>query len=109
MPPEAASPASEFPGDLVQAQRELIAARAERLALIAGLPHRTSPMPEPYLVNGRVVAAHEGWTQEAGAAVDAVAARERELAVRLVEHPHWKTYKGHEAVKARFRLQGMDV
>lgn len=80
----------DFPDDLVRLRRDFHQAGRDLDSYTATLPHRPIPMPEPYTDSrGQQRDAHRGWTDEERAEVDALRARERNLALQLSRHPWW--------------------
>lgn len=79
-----------FPDDLIQLRRDFRQAEADIEALLDRLPRRPIPMPESYTdPHGQHHEPHRGWTDEERAEVDALRARERDLALQLARHPWW--------------------
>lgn len=80
----------DFPDDLVQLRRDFHQAGLDLDAYTAALPRRPIAMPEPYTdPRGQQHEPHRGWTDEERAEVDALRARERDLALQLYRHPWW--------------------
>ncbi|MEV6752317.1 hypothetical protein [Streptomyces sp. NPDC051214] len=103
-----ATPAYDFPDDLLAGQEELHQVRAELLALLKRLPWSVTPLDGFSDDHGwRKVErpASPGWTPDEQAEVEKLRARERELAVFVTCHRFWEQVTGPDAVAARARLK----
>ncbi|WP_060886835.1 hypothetical protein [Streptomyces caniscabiei] len=103
--------AYDYPDDLLTAQRDLQAARADLAALFKALPYSVEPMeawtrPEGYWLS--TSPAHPdspGWTEQEQRQVAELRKRERELAATIVTHAFWKMVDGPERPNARSGLR----
>ncbi|MEU9030887.1 hypothetical protein AB0D46_25885 [Streptomyces sp. NPDC048383] len=100
---------SSFPEDLLQLQERLHRAHAEHRVLLAALPWSVEPMKgwargERYSHRGDVPDS-PGWTDEQKATVDRMWAEIRELSIKVVDHPHWKSVSADTLVESRMRLK----
>ncbi|MCX5278257.1 hypothetical protein [Streptomyces virginiae] len=103
------SDARSFPDDLLKLQEQLHRAHAEHRAFLAGLPWSVEPMKgwargERFSHRGDVPDS-PGWSAEEKETVDRMWSEIRELAVSVVEHPHWATVSREEIVSARMELK----
>ncbi|MFE1411233.1 hypothetical protein ACIGFK_18995 [Streptomyces sp. NPDC085524] len=103
------SDASPFPHDLLKLQEELHRAQAGHRAYLAGLPWSVEPMEgwvrgERFSHRGDVPDS-PGWSEEEKETVDRMWAEIRELAIAVVDHPHWATEARDEVVSARMELK----
>lgn len=103
-----ATPAYEFPSDLLAGQEELHQVRSELHALLRRLPWSVEPLDGFSDDNGwRKVErpASPGWTPDEQAEVEKLRARERELAVFVTCHRFWEQVSGPDVVDTRMRLK----
>ncbi|RII16959.1 hypothetical protein DSC45_14445 [Streptomyces sp. YIM 130001] len=98
----------EFPSDLLAGQEELHQVRAELLGLLKRLPWSVEPLDGFSDTTGwrRIERpASPGWTEDEQAEVEKLRERERELAVFITCHRHWREFDAGELVDARMRLK----
>ncbi|MFD3874749.1 hypothetical protein [Streptomyces sp. NPDC058623] len=100
---------SSFPDALLQLQERLHRAHAEHRVLLAALPWSVEPMKgwargERYSHRGDVPDS-PGWSDEQKATVDRMWAEIRELSIKVVDHPHWKSVSADALVESRMRLK----
>ncbi|MCQ4041136.1 hypothetical protein ACFOSC_07145 [Streptantibioticus rubrisoli] len=100
-------PSFPFPDDLRSLQRELHAVRNELTALHAQLPPRPAGTEAFVDEDGVEHPATPAWTEEERQAVDALWARQRELAHAVTVHPFWSTL-GADQIAARAALKHLD-
>ncbi|MFE6085992.1 hypothetical protein [Streptomyces virginiae] len=103
------SDACSFPDDLLKLQEQLHRANAEHRAFLARLPWSVEPMKgwargERYSHRGDVPDS-PGWSEEEKETADRMWAEIRELAISVVDHPHWATLAREEIVSARMALK----
>ncbi|WP_037881975.1 hypothetical protein [Streptomyces sp. NRRL S-378] len=103
------SDARSFPDDLLKLQEQLHRANAKHRAFLARLPWSVEPMPgwvrgERFSHRGDVPDS-PGWSEEEKETVDRMWAEIRELAIAVVDHPHWATVAREEVVSARMELK----
>lgn len=107
-----ATPAHDFPDDLLAGQEELHQVRSALLALLKRLPWSVEPLDGFSDTGGwRKVErpASPGWTPEEQVEVEKLRTRERELAVLVTCHGYWEQVSGPDAVTARARLKHVHV
>ncbi|MDH6604484.1 hypothetical protein M2164_000119 [Streptomyces sp. SAI-208] len=101
----------DYPDDLLTAQRELLAVRAELAALLEALPYSVEPMeawtrPEGYwLSTSPSYPASPGWTEVEQQEVTQLRKRERDLAAKIVAHSFWNEIDGPARPDARSQLR----
>ncbi|MFD9691529.1 hypothetical protein ACFWXO_37865 [Kitasatospora sp. NPDC059088] len=88
----------DYPDDLRQAQRALVAARAERSGFLAGLP--------PW--GGDLKAMLRGVGEEQYAESSRLVEAERQAALVVMEHPFWAQLPAGDRVAARTALMHVD-
>ncbi|ASY37084.1 MULTISPECIES: hypothetical protein [Streptomyces] len=101
---------TDFPDDLLAAQRDLTAVRATLSARLAALPPSAEPMPawerpDGYWAGARTHPASPGWSEEERAEVAALRERERDLAGVIVTHELWASLPAEERMRARDALK----
>ncbi|MGW3491923.1 hypothetical protein [Streptomyces sp. NPDC001054] len=101
---------TDFPDDLLAAQRDLTAVRATLSARLAALPPSALPMPawerpDGYWAGARTHPASPGWSEEERQEVAALRGRERELAAAIVTHELWASLPAEERMRARDALK----
>ncbi|MDF3288759.1 hypothetical protein [Streptomyces silvisoli] len=96
-----------FPDDLRTLQRQLHAVRNELTALHAHLPPRPAGTEAFVDEDGFEHPATPAWTDEERQTVDALWARQRELAHAVTVHPFWSTL-GADQIAARAALKHLD-
>ncbi|MFF7953960.1 nucleic acid-binding protein [Streptomyces griseorubiginosus] len=99
-----------YPDELLKAQRELNAVRADLAALFKKLPYSTEPMeawarPEGYWLKSPVHEASPGSTDMEQQQVAKLRERERDLAAKIVAHGFWNEIPGTERPDARSQLR----
>lgn len=99
--------APDFPADLVADQHELHQVQADLHALQQRLSWSREPSGALKIDGWRPFErpATDGWTADEAAAYDELQKRERDLATRIVCHPHWEQYEGPELVQKRSELK----
>ncbi|MFF7647011.1 nucleic acid-binding protein [Streptomyces canus] len=101
----------DYPDDLLTAQRDLLAVRAELAALLKALPYSVEPMeawtrPEGYwLATSPAHLDSPGWTDSQRQRVAELRERERELAATIVTHAFWNEVDGPKRPDARSQLR----
>ncbi|MBD0675470.1 hypothetical protein [Streptomyces sp. CBMA156] len=90
--------AFDFPADLREAQRALVAARAERSAFLASLPQW----------GGDMAAVSRGVDEEQRAEASRLEESERRAALAVTGHPFWAEVPVGDRVAARTQLQHVD-
>ncbi|MEU9267278.1 nucleic acid-binding protein [Streptomyces sp. NPDC048251] len=103
--------AYDYPDDLLKAQRDLHAVRADLAVLFKALPYSVEPMeawarPEGYWLS--TSPAHpdsRGWTDSEQRQVAQLRERERELAAMIVTHGFWNEVAEPERPDARSGLR----
>ncbi|MER8003962.1 nucleic acid-binding protein [Streptomyces sp. NPDC095613] len=101
----------DYPDDLLTAQRDLLAVRAELAALFEALPCSVEPMeawtrPEGYwLATSPAHPDSPCWTDAQRQQVTELRERERELAATIVTHDFWGMVGGPERPDARSQLR----
>ncbi|MGW7312555.1 hypothetical protein [Streptomyces sp. NPDC054865] len=103
------TPESSFPDDLLKLQERLHRAHAEHRVHLAALPWSVEPMKgwargERYSHRGDVPDS-PGWSDEQKATADRMWAEIRELSIKVVDHPHWKSVSADTLVESRMRLK----
>ena len=102
------SPASDFPQDLLDAQRELHETRAALHALQKRLPWSREPhdgLEEKQGWRQFSRPATSGWPAEDAAEFDRLRKREYELSAFIVGHQYFAGFGGPEAVAKRSQLK----
>ncbi|MER5973306.1 hypothetical protein ABT112_26870 [Streptomyces sp. NPDC002055] len=104
-----------FPDDLVAAQRELDAVRADLARAVATLPWSVEPAPgfrqskaDGYWSN-RELPDSPGWGKENEELVAGLRRRQVALAETVVTHPFWNTLSGPDRVAARTALKHLNT
>ncbi|MFD9070759.1 hypothetical protein [Streptomyces lasiicapitis] len=108
MPATPATPAQEFPSDLLAGQEELHQVRSELQTLLKRLPWSVEPLDGFSDNHGwRKVErpASPGWTPDEQAEVEKLRDRERELAVFVSCHRFWDQVSPPDTVDTRMRLK----
>ncbi|RRR85699.1 nucleic acid-binding protein [Streptomyces sp. RP5T] len=101
----------DYPDDLLTAQRDLLAVRAELAALLEALPYSVERMeawtrPEGYwLATSPAHPDSPGWTDSQKQQVADLRKRERDLAAKIVAHRFWNEVDGPERPDARSQLR----
>jgi hypothetical protein len=103
--------AYDYPDDLLTAQRDLQAVRADLAVLYEALPYSVEPLeawarPEGYwLATSPAHPDSPGWTDSEQQQVAELRERERELAARIVAHDFWSVIAEPERADARSQLR----
>ncbi|MGV2918813.1 hypothetical protein [Streptomyces alfalfae] len=100
--------ASEFPSDLINAERERQAAAAERAALARRLPWSVEPLDgfdDSQIWRPRSRPASPGWKADEAAEMAALHDRQIERSAYVSGHAYWQQFTGPDLVKARMALK----
>lgn len=102
---------TDFPDDLVQAQRDLNQVTAQLHAAYAELPWSAAPEAGWQREDRQPSVSFPdspGWTDEQKQQIEELRARRLQLAETIVTHEYWATHSGADAVAARTALKHID-